>query len=99
MTGATIWAYKPGKAIARAASSLSVTVSPPVVRLTLEEPVKRTIMVVGPDEKPVAGLRVVPRSLKSGRSTLPIAIPDDFLDRLTVMTDAKGEAALAYLPL
>ena len=68
-----------------------------MIRLTVEDPVQRTISVVGPDDRPMAGLRLVPRSLKRGNSSFPIQIPDELLERLTVTTDAMGEATLVYL--
>ena len=99
ITGAIIWAYKPGKALARASTgSLSVTASPPVVRLILEDPVNRTITVVDRTKKPVVGLRLVPRSLRRGNRPVPLQIPDEFLERLTVTSDSRGEATLSYLP-
>jgi hypothetical protein len=99
VAGAVIWGYQPGRGVARAAtSSLQVTSSPPVVRLTLEEPLKRTIMVVGPDDQPVKGVRLSPRSLRRSNSNFPMQLPEELRARLAVSTDAKGEATLAYLP-
>ena len=68
-TSAIIWAYQPGRAIARAATaSFPGTASPPVIRLTLEDPVKRTITVVGADDRPIEGLRAGTSS-RSGAAT------------------------------
>jgi RNA polymerase sigma factor (sigma-70 family) len=96
--GAIIWAYQPGRALARASTATLQAASPPVVRLTLEDPVKRTITVVGHDHRPIAGLRLVPRSLRRGNSSFAMPIPEGLLERLTVTTDAQGAATLDYLP-
>jgi len=97
LSGAIIWAYQPGRALARSSYTLEGTTSPPVIRLTLEQPVKRTIVVVGPDDRPIAGLRLSPRSLRRGNSRVAAPSPDELLERLTVTTDAKGEAIIPYL--
>jgi hypothetical protein len=98
LTGGIIWAYQPGRGLARASTrGLQVTAPPPVVRVTLEEPVKRTITVVGPDDRPIEGLRLFPRAIRANRF-LGTPIPEELRDRLTVVTDAKGEATLPYLP-
>ncbi len=99
LAGAVIWAYQPGRALATASTSaLQIPAPPPVVRMTLEVPVKRTIAVIGPDNRPIEGLRLFPRSLRRGNSSFPTALPEELRARLTVATDGKGEATLAYLP-
>ena len=61
--GVIIWAYAPGRALARISiPELDVTAPPRLIRVTLEEPVKRTITVVGPDDRPIEGLRLFPRA-------------------------------------
>lgn len=89
LSGAIFWAYQPGRAIARSSFSLLGTPSPPVIRLTLEQPVKRTITALGADDRPIEGLRLVPRLImqRTGRSATEI--PNELLERLAVTTDVK----------
>ncbi len=69
------------------------------MKLTLEQPAARTITVFGSDERPMAGVRVVPISVRyTNRRSLPFTVPDQWLDRLSVTTDAKGVATLRCLP-
>ncbi len=98
VVGGTIWAYQPGRAIASSGFTLRGTTSPPETRLTLGQPVKRTITVLGPDDRPIEGLRLAVRSLRRGNSRVATQIPEELLGRLTVTTDSKGEATLSYLP-
>jgi RNA polymerase sigma factor (sigma-70 family) len=93
-----IWAHQPGRAIAMADFGVLRVATPPVTRLALEQPVKRTITVLGADDRPIEGLRLVPRAVgqRGGRSATEV--PDELVERLTVTTDAKGVAILPYLP-
>ena len=93
---ADIWAYKPGRALARISLSLSAKVANPV-RLTLEDPAPRTIRVVGHDGKPIEGLRVVPRKLQFGGRSV-VAIPDEWLADLARITDENGAVAITAIP-
>jgi RNA polymerase sigma factor (sigma-70 family) len=98
----TIWAHQPGRAIAVSSISLSsfpiqVRLSPPVTRMTLEQPMNRTITVLGADDRPIEGLRLVPRSLRRGNARSASPIPEEWRERLTVTTDANGKATLPYL--
>ena len=99
--GAFVWAYQPGHAMATTSFSLMNGTSPPTIRLTLDQPVKWTITVVGPDDRPIAGLRLAPRKLRSSvrRPTMSVLtiVPDELLEPLTVTTDAQGVATLSYL--
>ena len=98
-TGVTIWAYKAGRALVRGPTvAFAGPTSPLMTKVVIEEPVKRTIRVVGPDEKPIKGLRLFPRSLVARNSNFPRHIPEPLRVRLTVSTDAKGEATLPYMP-
>ena len=97
--GVIIWAYAPGRALARISiPELDVTAPPRLIRVTLEEPVKRTITVVGPDDRPIEGLRLFPRAFRRNDRSAAMPIPEVLRDRLTVTTDAKGDATLLYLP-
>jgi hypothetical protein len=97
-SGAMLWAYQPGRAVATSNVSLQESESPPVIRLTLEQPVKRTITVRDAGDRPVEGIRLAPRSIRQGTSPVPREIPEELLERLTVTTDSKGEATLISLP-
>ncbi len=55
------------------------------------------ITVVGPDGKPIEGLRLAPRSLRLGPARIPATIPEDLGEELKVTTDAKGVATIPYL--
>ena len=90
---ATIWAYKPGRALA----SMSVSIaekSPAPVRLMLEEPLNRTIRVAGHDGRPIAGVRVVPRLLQIGSTRNTASVPEQWLDELAWNTDKDGAVAI-----
>ncbi len=91
-----LWAYMPGRALGTTGIPILDKTSPPPVRLVLAEPAKRTITVVGADGKPISGLALVPRSL-ARRAGLPLAIPEEWRERLVVMTDANGVATIPYL--
>jgi len=62
VVGPSVWAYQPGRAIATTAVVLRGRKSPPMIQLTLDQPAKWTISVRGPDDQPVAGLRLTPHS-------------------------------------
>ncbi len=102
---ADVWAYQPGRAIAvssagsGASGSFARKASPWVIPLTLDQPAKCTITVLGPDDRPVAGLRLTPHMLRrtDARRAVP-TLPDAWLEPLTATTDAKGLATLSYLP-
>jgi len=101
---AHVWAYRPGHAIAVVSAGSGVSgsfarkASPWVVPLTLQQPAKCTITVVGQDDRPIAGLRLTPHMLeRTDRRTVP-TVPDGWREPLTATTDEKGMATLAYLP-
>jgi len=96
---ANVWAYQPGRAIATTAVLLRGKASPPLTHLTLDQPAKWTITVLGPDDRPIAGLRLTPHSLRrTDRGRTRLTVPDGWLEPLTVTTDAQGVATLTYLP-
>ena len=80
-------------------SSGSTGKGPPRRALTLDQPAKWTITVLGPDDRPIAGLRLAPYSLRRATDrTQWFTVPDEWADRLTATTDARGVATLTYLP-
>jgi RNA polymerase sigma factor (sigma-70 family) len=101
---ANVWSYQRGRAIAvtsfgsGVSGSFGKRASPLVVPLTLDQPSKCTITVLGPDDRPIAGLRLTPHMLRrTDRRNVP-NVPDALREPLTVTTDAKGVATLTYLP-
>jgi hypothetical protein len=98
---ATIWAYQPGRALGIAHLLLSEPLATPAVRFTLGQQAKRVITVHGPDDEPLAGIRVTASMfLIVGPRTRAISqLPDELLEPLTMTTDAKGVASPGYLPL
>jgi hypothetical protein len=97
---ANVWAYQPGRAIARTDVSFAKKTSPFVIPLTLDQPAKWTITVIGPNDRPVAGLRLGPHSFRRtdrGPSVPPAVPPDEWRGLLTATTDAQGVATLTYL--
>ena len=94
---AFLWAYKPGRSLASTGIPVTERVELAPVRLVLEVPKQRTITVAGPDGRPIEGLRLVPRTLQRANARMPLSIPEDWGERLTVTTDAKGMATIPYL--
>jgi Carboxypeptidase regulatory-like domain len=73
---------------------LTGNAAPAPLRLTLAEPFKRTLTVLDSEDRPLAGVRLAPLRIISFFYT-----PDDWLERLTVVTAADGTAALMCLPV
>jgi hypothetical protein len=94
-----VWAHRAGQGLTMSRVRLAGKAAPAVTRLTLDRAVIRTIAVLGPDDQPVAGLRLAPHALSNAKER-PIwfIVPDEWIDRLTATTDAKGVANLTYLP-
>jgi hypothetical protein len=94
-----VWAYQPGRGIAVSRPVRPESAPPPLTRLTLHQPAKRTITVLGPDDRPVEGLRLAPYSLRdpNARFFRPI-LPGQWADRLSATTDARGVITLNDLP-
>ena len=71
------------------------------MRVTLGEPVPRTLIILDADGRPVAGVRVATVLHASGlnRQTRGRALftPDDSVDRMTTVTGTQGVATIAYL--
>lgn len=93
-----VWAYEAGRAISGKNVSFSKSASPFAAPLTLDQPAKWTITVIGADDRPVAGLRLAPHAFRrtDRRNTVP-EVPREWLEWLTVITDANGVATLNYL--
>jgi hypothetical protein len=94
---ATIWAYKPGRSLAWMTVPITAK-SPAPVRLTLEDPVNRTMTVVGHDGRPIERVRVVPRLLQIGSTRSAASIPDEWLQELARTTDENGAVAITCVP-
>ncbi len=92
-----IWAYRPGRTIAMQRAELSGNGVLPPVRLTLAEPLKRTVTIRDPEGRPLAGVRLAPLLCGMDGRALYLT-PDDWLERLTVATGPDGVATLPYLP-
>ncbi|MGO9916308.1 MAG: carboxypeptidase regulatory-like domain-containing protein, partial [Isosphaeraceae bacterium] len=94
-----VWAHQPGRALATSAVFLGGNSPPAPIRLTLDQPARQTITILGSDDRPIGGLRVAPISVRpTNRRSSPTTVPDEWVDRLTVTTNAKGAATLEYLP-
>ena len=92
-----IWAYRPGRTVAIQRTELTGNGALPPVRLTLAEPLKRTLTILDPEGRPLAGVRLVPLLFGiNGRACS--SLPTTWLERLTVATGADGVATLPYLP-
>ncbi len=94
---ATIWAYKPGRSLAWVTVPITAK-SPAPVRLTIEDPVNRTMTVVGHDGRPLERVQVVPRLLQIGSTRSAASIPDEWLQELARTTDENGAVAITCVP-
>ena len=74
---ASLWAYQPGRAVAVKSVSFARRAPPSVIPLTLDQPARCTITVVGPDDRPIAGLRVSPHLLRRTDRPSPVPRPPD----------------------
>jgi hypothetical protein len=92
-----IFAYQPGRSIAVQAVDLTGDEPRAPIRMALAVPSRRTLTILGPDDRPVAGVRVVPVLCAFDRTGL-FRTPDDWLERLTISSDPNGVAVLPYFP-
>jgi hypothetical protein len=92
-----IFAYQPGRSVAVQEVDLTGDEAPAPVRMTLAEPSRRTVTILGPDDRPVAGARVVP-VLCAFEFTRFFQTPDDRLERLTISSAGDGVATVPYFP-
>ncbi len=93
----SVWAYRPGFAVAVRRLETLADGTTQSVPLSLGEPSKQTFSVLGTDKLPMAGVRLCPRLYSSGGASL-FQTPDEWIERLTVRTDEHGIATLTYLP-
>ena len=85
----------------RQARCLTVRESPPLTQLRLSAPAQWTITVVGPEDRPVAGLRLAPHSVRRTDRRIapaPTVLDPALAQSLTVTTNAAGLATLSSLP-
>ncbi len=92
-----IFAYQPGRSVTVQMVNLTDDDAPAPVRLTLAEPLRRTLTILGPDDRPLAGVRLAPVLCEFDQAQL-FQTPDDRLERLTVSSGADGVATLHYFP-
>ena len=88
---AQVWAFRPGLAIA--SSTLEGLTRP----LVLRKAESRTIMIAGPDGRPVAGARVAPRTLLVAAASTLWNVPESLAEPLAVTTGQDGQATLNYV--
>ncbi len=92
-TGA-IWAYRPGHGLG-VVDLIREDQPERVHRLLLETQEIRRLTIRGADGRPVAGARVAARLVKTERTGyIGATIPDEWLNRLAAVADARGVAAL-----
>ncbi len=94
-----IWAYRPGRTVGVQQVNLSGNGALPPVRVTLAEPLKRTISILDSGGHQIAGARVAPVLHTVGPRGESFTTPDDHVESMTVTTDAHGVATLPYLPV
>jgi hypothetical protein len=94
-----IWAYRPGRAVGVHPINVSGNGALPPVRVTLAEPLKRTVSLLDSEGRPVAGARVAPVLHTVGPRGESFTTPDDHVESMTVTTDAAGVATLPNLPV
>jgi hypothetical protein len=95
----TIWVRAEGSDLALGIDDLLRNDRPGQVHRIVLEPAKvRRVTLRDSMNRPVAGARLSPRLVQTGSSRYDgIAIPDPWLDVLSVTTDAQGVAALSSL--
>jgi hypothetical protein len=93
-----VWAYRPGRTVAVQEVDLTGDGARAPVRLILAEPLRRTITVLGPDDRQLAGVRLAPVFFYASDARYLFQTPDDRLEPLTITTDADGVATLPYFP-
>jgi hypothetical protein len=90
--GVHVWAFKPGLSVA---AVRYLTGRPHEIVLRNHEP--RSVRVVGPDGKPVAGARVVARLISFSGGTGSADMPGSLASPLAVTTVRDGTATVAFL--
>ena len=93
----TLWALKSGLGLGMV-DLLRNDRREQVHRIVLEPEAPRRITLVDAGGNPIAGARVAPRLVQTEKTSyLGIRIPDDWLERLSAVTDGGGEATLRGL--
>ncbi len=92
-----IFAYPPDRSVAAQVVDLTGAAAPPPIRLTVAEPLRRTLTILGPDDRPLAGVRLAPILCSFDGSAL-FQMPDDQRDRLMITSGAFGVATFPYFP-
>ena len=92
-----IFAYQPGRSVTVQLVNLTDDEAPAPVRLTLAEPLRRTLTILGPDDRPLAGVRLAPVLCEFDQAQM-FQTPDDRLERLTISSGGDGVATVPYFP-
>ena len=93
----TIWGFKSGLGVG-VVDRLRDNQPGRVHRLVLPTPAVRTLTILDAQGKPVAGVRIAPRMVEGENTRYPgVLVPDAWLDRLSVVTDGRGNALLPSL--
>ena len=93
----TIWGFKSGLGVG-VVDRLRDNQPGRVHRLVLPTPAVRTLTILDAQGKPVAGVRIAPRMVEGENTRHPgVLVPDAWLDRLSVVTDGRGNALLPSL--
>jgi hypothetical protein len=92
-----IWAYRPGQGLG-VVDVIREDKPEQAHRIVLEPQEIRRLTIRDPGDKPVAGARVAARLVQTERTGyLGVTVPDEWLDRLAVASNAEGVAALPGL--
>jgi hypothetical protein len=91
-----IWAYRPGYSVAVQSVVVTGKGAPPSVRVTLGEPLRRTVTMRGSDDRPLAGVQVAPVCSRLDSDDF-LKAPDDWLEQLSIKSGADGIAILSCL--
>jgi hypothetical protein len=91
----TLWAIRPGSAVAALGFNRDKPPKEGSITLTLAVPAEAAVTVVGPDGKPVAGARVQPYMIRLEGLPYSLALPRALGEALAAETDARGKGRLA----
>lgn len=90
----TLWAFKPGKRLARQIVS-GTPEAPPSLKLTLGPPSDIRIKVLAPNKKPLAGAQVTVSQFDTGEGKNQYEyLPQALQSRMAALSDKNGMAAL-----
>ena len=92
---AALWAVRPGALVASRLLRPGTLPAGVPVRLVLGPPARADFQVIGPDGKPLAGAKVIPRAITRDAT----AAPDALGSLVAARTDAEGHAVItAFFP-